>query len=197
MVSLWFFCEFYLKSPPPNNQVRNFIFQRARPFVFCQGHFHWKMLKSMGNFWRGTKAKTWASEAMTSLKFQARTITLLTLHSLVLLYLSFHSQSSWTPRTSFLLYSSYLTFDFQGSSQRPVTSLGNSASRPSYCENCPSHSGRRQNQEMPFHSDPGKVKSTKIIINNDIGAFLVFKWSSALMSRVRVPVLPSISTNFF
>ena len=26
-------------------------------FSFCKGHFHWKTLKSMGSFWRGTKAK--------------------------------------------------------------------------------------------------------------------------------------------
>ena len=38
--------------------IWNFIFERARPFSFCKGHFYWKVLKSMGNFWRGTKAKT-------------------------------------------------------------------------------------------------------------------------------------------
>ena len=38
-------------------QAWNFIFERARPFVFCKGHLHWKTLKSMGNFWRGTKMK--------------------------------------------------------------------------------------------------------------------------------------------
>ena len=27
-------------------------------FSFCKGHFHWKILKSMGSFWRGTKTKT-------------------------------------------------------------------------------------------------------------------------------------------
>ena len=39
-------------------QAWDFIFERARPFPFCKGHFHWKMLRSMANFWRGTKAKT-------------------------------------------------------------------------------------------------------------------------------------------
>ena len=27
-------------------------------YIFCKGHFQWKILKSMGNFGRGTKAKT-------------------------------------------------------------------------------------------------------------------------------------------
>ena len=35
-----------------------------RPFSFCKGHFHWKIFKSKGNFWRGTKAKTRATEGM-------------------------------------------------------------------------------------------------------------------------------------
>ena len=30
-----------------------FISERARPFSFRKGQFHWKILKSMGNFWRG------------------------------------------------------------------------------------------------------------------------------------------------
>ncbi len=39
-------------------QAWNFIFERARPFSFCQGQFYWKIERSMGNDWRGTKAKT-------------------------------------------------------------------------------------------------------------------------------------------
>ena len=39
-------------------QSWKFIFKRARGFFICKGHFHWKILKSMGSFWRGTKAKT-------------------------------------------------------------------------------------------------------------------------------------------
>ena len=36
----------------------DFIFKRARPFLFCKGNFLWKILKSKGNFWRSTKVKT-------------------------------------------------------------------------------------------------------------------------------------------
>ena len=32
--------------------------ETARPISFCKGHFPWKILKSMGKFWRSTKAKT-------------------------------------------------------------------------------------------------------------------------------------------
>ena len=43
-------------------QAWNFIFEhveRARPFSFLfKGHLHWKIFKSIGNFWRGTQSKT-------------------------------------------------------------------------------------------------------------------------------------------
>ena len=45
-----------------NTQAWNFIFKRARPFFIL--HFHWKVLKSNGNFYRVTKAKTMAVEFM-------------------------------------------------------------------------------------------------------------------------------------
>ena len=56
-------------------QYWSFIFERARPFLFCKGHFHWKIFKSIGNFcaW-GTKAKTRATEAnacVAFMKYQA------------------------------------------------------------------------------------------------------------------------------
>ena len=40
-------------------QAWNFIFGRARPFSFCKGHFHRKILQvDVDHFQRGTKAKT-------------------------------------------------------------------------------------------------------------------------------------------
>ena len=39
---------------------------KGRSFPFCKGHFHWKILESMANFRRGTKSKTRATEAMSS-----------------------------------------------------------------------------------------------------------------------------------
>ena len=39
--------------------VWNFMFERERSFLFCKGHFHWKIVLSiMGNFGGGTSAKT-------------------------------------------------------------------------------------------------------------------------------------------
>ena len=60
-LSFYLFIFFHLTaSAAPLNrfcvcypQALNFIFERARPFPFCKGHFLFKILKS-----RGTKAKT-------------------------------------------------------------------------------------------------------------------------------------------
>ncbi len=45
------------------DQARNFIFERARPFSFCKGHFHWKTLKSVGIFYQALRARPRATEA--------------------------------------------------------------------------------------------------------------------------------------
>ena len=47
----------YFQSNWTWTQAWNFIFERARPFSFCKGHFNWKTLKPMGNLCRGTRAK--------------------------------------------------------------------------------------------------------------------------------------------
>ena len=39
----------------------------ARPFPFCKGHFHWKIWKSMWNFWRGAKTRGSEIHALGSL----------------------------------------------------------------------------------------------------------------------------------
>ena len=39
-------------------QTWNFVSERARPFSFWKGHFHVKIVKSMGSFWWGSKVKT-------------------------------------------------------------------------------------------------------------------------------------------
>ena len=47
-------------------QAWNLVVERARPFSFWKEHFHWRILKSIGNFRMGTKAKTRAMEVMLS-----------------------------------------------------------------------------------------------------------------------------------
>ena len=54
-----------------SSQAWNFICERAMTFLLSKGHFQWKILESMGNFWRATKAKTRAKKAMACVKFQA------------------------------------------------------------------------------------------------------------------------------
>ena len=49
----------------------NFILIGVRPVFPSKGHFHWNIRMSLGIFVRGTKAKTTATEAMASVKFQA------------------------------------------------------------------------------------------------------------------------------
>ena len=55
LIPLWEYAEVpewedHLNKLTNMFQAWNFIFERARPFCFYKGHFHWKILKSMANF---------------------------------------------------------------------------------------------------------------------------------------------------
>ena len=60
--------------PACPSQAWNFIFERARPFSFCKGHFHWKILSQWETFEGAPRPRPGATEAMASVacvKFHA------------------------------------------------------------------------------------------------------------------------------